>query len=240
MLDGRALAAEHGEGEHTAHQQRWRRTGPARVSFWMRVCFMVTTPLLKRSARQGGRARRKKNGRRPETASPGQKCNYPQASYGGIIRIRLWVEGDSFLSACPHKLPRGLQFFRLYYNPAARAASSLTDGLQPCRRFCRKASSVIDVQCNDILVITIEQSIKGEPLHWPERIPAGIPQDTPRRFGLSPLGAAHLAACHLPLWLEIPFLQSGWSNSLRHPPANRILPRIPTQTMTGFWSLVFL
>ena len=26
-------------------------------------------------------------------------------SYGGIIRIRLRVEGDSFLSACQHKLP---------------------------------------------------------------------------------------------------------------------------------------
>ena len=34
-----------------------------------------------------------------------KKSIYKMTSYGGIIRIRLRVEGASFLSACQHKLP---------------------------------------------------------------------------------------------------------------------------------------
>ena len=43
-----------------------------------------------------------------------KKSIYKMTSYGGIIRIRLRVEGDSFLSACQHKLP--CIYFRLLYS----------------------------------------------------------------------------------------------------------------------------
>ena len=39
--------------------------------------------------------------------APNASCkkSKPMTSYGGIIRIRLWVEVDDFLSACRYKLP---------------------------------------------------------------------------------------------------------------------------------------
>ena len=66
----------------------------------------------------------------PDT--PPVKNPYKTTSYGGIIRIRLRVEGASFLSACHHKLPC------IYVCVLYIAASNISRG---CGKFLKKYAS---------------------------------------------------------------------------------------------------